>query len=158
MTAKLFNFFVLYGPRLRATEIMLHWCVNTYNVNVKENVPVTERIASHTIPSVGEVFVEDFNMTINGTYFTSPDSPGKKYVADGFGPGAIASALDSTLIGTYIDTGGYEFQNGSQIYGTALSRASIGINSANESQKLDDEQFATLRNLTENIASGITNA
>ncbi|KAK1513611.1 hypothetical protein CABS01_07017 [Colletotrichum abscissum] len=119
MGAKIWNFFVINGPRLRATEIMLH---------------------------------------CNVTYLTSPDNPGKKYVADGMGPAEIAAILDSTLSGTYIDGGTYMFQNGTQIYGTALSRAAIGINETTESQKLDDALFTTLRNLTENIASGLTNA
>ncbi|OHE99659.1 hypothetical protein CORC01_05017 [Colletotrichum orchidophilum] len=158
MAAKIWNFFVLYGPRLRATEIMLHWCVNTYRVTVEENLPVTQRVASYTNPNKGEVFVENYNTTRNATYLTSPDNPGKKFVADGMGPGEIAQILDSTLSGTYINTGGYNFQNGTQIYGTALSRAEIGINAVNESQKLDDALFTTLRNLTENIASGLTNA
>lgn len=158
MGAKIWNFFVIYGPRLRATEIMLHWCVNTYRVTVQDNLPVTQKVASYTNPQTGEVFVETYNMTSNATYLTSPDNPGKKYVADGMGPAEIADILDSTLSGTYIDGGTYMFQNGTQIYGTALSRAAIGINETTESQKLDDALFTTLRNLTENIASGLTNA
>ncbi|KAK1624170.1 hypothetical protein BDP81DRAFT_112050 [Colletotrichum phormii] len=158
MGAKIWNFFVIYGPRLRATEIMLHWCVNTYRVTVQDNIPVTQKVASYTNPQEGEVFVETYNMTRNATYLTSPDNPNKKYVADGMGPGAIAEILDSTLSGTYINAGTYRFQNGTQIYGTALSRAEIGINVTTESQKLDDALFTTLRNLTENIASGLTNA
>ncbi|KAJ3940715.1 uncharacterized protein N0V96_009729 [Colletotrichum fioriniae] len=158
MGAKIWNFFVIYGPRLRATEIMLHWCVNTYRVTVQDNLPVTQKVASYTNPQTGEVFVETYNMTSNATYLTSPDNPGKKYVADGMGPAEIADILDSTLSGTYIDGGTYMFQNGTQIYGTALSRAAIGINETTESQKLDDALSTTLRNLTENIASGLTNA
>ncbi|KAK2017460.1 hypothetical protein LZ32DRAFT_654882 [Colletotrichum eremochloae] len=159
MTAKLFHFFVMYyGGQLRATEIIMHWCVNTYRVNVHENVPVTERVASHTIPSSGEVFVKNYNRTMNLTYFTSPDSPDTKYYAGGHGPDEIASVLESALVGAASDFGQYRYENGSQIYSTALSRAQIGINAANESQKLDDTQFTTLRNLTENIASGLTNA
>ncbi|KAJ0341233.1 hypothetical protein COL154_008993 [Colletotrichum chrysophilum] len=118
--AELFNFFVLYGPaptQLRAYEIMMHWCVNTYNVTVQNNVPITQQVASYTKPNLGEVFVQNYNMTINGTYLTSPDSPGKQYVA-----------------------------------------SAIGINPLNESQKLDDAYFITLMNLTQNIASGLTNA
>ncbi|KAK1702431.1 hypothetical protein BDP67DRAFT_452867 [Colletotrichum lupini] len=158
MGAKIWNFFVVNGPRLRATEIMLHWCVNTYRVTVQDNLPVTQKVASYTNPQTGEVLVETYNMTSNVTYLTSPDNPGKKYVADGMGPAEIAAILDSTLSGTYIDGGTYMFQNGTQIYGTALSRAAIGINETTESQKLDDALFTTLRNLTENIASGLTNA
>ncbi|KAK1579926.1 uncharacterized protein LY79DRAFT_562858 [Colletotrichum navitas] len=158
MTAKLFHFFVLYGPRLRATEIIMHWCVNTYRVNVQENVPVTERVASHTTRSSGEVFIKNYNQTMNQTYFTSPDSPNERYYVGGDGPDEIASVLESTLVGTSSDLGQYRYGNGCEIYVTALSRAQIGINTANESQKLDDAQFTTLRNLTENIASGLTNA
>ncbi|KAK1515631.1 uncharacterized protein CCOS01_12829 [Colletotrichum costaricense] len=158
MGAKIWNFFVINGPRLRATEIMLHWCVNTYRVTVQDNLPVTQKVASYTNPQTGEVLVETYNMTSNVTYLTSPDNPGKKYVADGMGPAEIAAILDSTLSGTYIDGGTYMFQNGTQIYGTALSRAAIGINETTESHKLDDALFTTLRNLTENIASGLTNA
>ncbi|KAI8317435.1 hypothetical protein K4K59_006696 [Colletotrichum sp. SAR11_240] len=159
--AELFNFFVLYGPaptQLRAYEIMMHWCINTYNVTVQNNVPITQQVASYTKPNLGEVFVENYNMTINGTYLTSPDSPGKQYVASGMGPDNIAGALANTLVGYYIDLGAYTFNNGSEIYGTALSRAAIGINPLNESQKLDDTYFITLMNLTQNIASGLTNA
>ncbi|KAF5502592.1 hypothetical protein CGCA056_v013906 [Colletotrichum aenigma] len=149
--AELFNFFVLYGPapiQLRAYEIVMHWCVNTYNVTVQNNVPITQQVASYTKPNLGEVFVQNYNMTINGTYLTSPDSPGKQYVASGMGPDNIAGALSNTLVGYYIDLGAYTFNNGSEIYGTALSRAAIGINPLNESQM----------NLTQNIASGLTNA
>ncbi|KAF4814214.1 hypothetical protein CGCSCA5_v008010 [Colletotrichum siamense] len=159
--AELFNFFVLYGPaptQLRAYEIMMHWCVNTYNVTVQNNLPITQQVASYTKPNLGEVFVQNYNMTINGTYLTSPDSPGKQYVASGMGPDNIAGALSNTLVGYYIDLGAYTFNNGSEIYGTALSRAAIGINPLNESQKLDDAYFITLMNLTQNIASGLTNA
>ncbi|KAJ0306061.1 hypothetical protein Brms1b_010612 [Colletotrichum noveboracense] len=159
--AELFNFFVLYGPaptQLRAYEIMMHWCVNTYNVTVQNNVPITQQVASYTKPNLGEVFVRNYNMTINGTYLTSPDSPGKQYVASGMGPDNIAGALSNTLVGYYIDLGAYTFNNGSEIYGTALSRAAIGINPLNESQKLDDAYFIILMNLTQNIASGLTNA
>ncbi|OLN94121.1 hypothetical protein CCHL11_07147 [Colletotrichum chlorophyti] len=158
MKAAIFNFFVLYGPPMRATEIMLHWCVNTYNVTVKENIPVTQRVASYTHPTVGEVFIENYNMTSNTTYLTSPDSPQKKYVASGYGPDYIASTLKNTLVGGFLDLGGYQFGNGTQMFGTALSRAKIGISLLDESQKYDDAQFQTLRNLTENIASGLTNA
>ncbi|EFQ34321.1 uncharacterized protein GLRG_09465 [Colletotrichum graminicola M1.001] len=158
MNAKLFHFFVLYGPRLRATEIIMHWCVNTYRVSVQENIPVTQRVASHTIRSSGEVFIKNYNQTMNQTYFTSPDSPNDKYYVGGHGPDQIASVLESTLVGTSSDFGQYRYGNGCEIYVTALSRAQIGINTANESQKLDDAQFTTLRNLTENIASGLTNA
>ncbi|KAJ0335548.1 hypothetical protein COL922a_009048 [Colletotrichum nupharicola] len=58
--AELFNFFVLYGPaptQLRAYEIIMHWCVNTYNVTVQNNVPITQQVASYTKPNLGEVFV-----------------------------------------------------------------------------------------------------
>ncbi|KXH65563.1 hypothetical protein CSAL01_02962 [Colletotrichum salicis] len=159
MGVKIRNFFVIYGPRLRATEIMLHWCVNTYRVTVQENIPVTQKVASYTNPQTGEVFVENYNMTRNATYLTSPDNPSKKYVADGMVPGEIADILDSTLSGTYVDAGDFRFGNGTQIYGTALSRAAIiGINQTTESQKLDDALSMALRNLTENIASGLTNA
>ncbi|KAF9880320.1 hypothetical protein CkaCkLH20_02274 [Colletotrichum karsti] len=159
MKAKLFNFFVIYGPTpLRATEIMLHWCVNTYNVTVQNNVPVTQQVASYTHPSEGEVFAQIYNTTVNGTYLTSPDSPGKQYIASGMGPDYIAEILQQTMVGYYIDLGQYTFNNGTEIYGTALSRASIGINTLNESQKLDDAYFTTLQNVTQNVANGLTNA
>ncbi|KAL0933653.1 uncharacterized protein CTRU02_210452 [Colletotrichum truncatum] len=158
LEAKLFNFFVLNGPTLRATEIMMHWCVNTYNVTVQNNVPITQKVASYTKPNTGEVFVKSYNRTINGTYLTSPDSPGAQYVADGLGLSEIATSLSKTMEGYYIDLGSYDFDNGVGIYATALSRAKIGINPRNESQKLDDAQFETLKNLTQNIASGLTNA
>ncbi|TEA17003.1 hypothetical protein C8034_v000534 [Colletotrichum sidae] len=160
INAKLFNFFVIYGPTLRATEIMLHWCVNTYNVTVQNNVPVTQQVASHTKPSIGEVFVESYNMTVNGTYLTSPDNPEKKYVADGLGIAQIESILSATLVGYYINLAQYTFNNGTEIFGTALSRAGIqaAVGSLSESQALDDAQFTALRNLTQNIATGLTNA
>ena len=49
--AVIYNFFVIYYDatvvQARSAEIIFHWCVNTYNSTVHDNIPSTSEISSY---------------------------------------------------------------------------------------------------------------
>jgi hypothetical protein len=106
LKASLFNYYVLSYAPLRAYEVLMHFCVNTYNASVSDNVATVNMLASHTTVASGPVFVKSYNETFNVTYLTTPDDPGVKYVADGFGPTNTNTLLNSTVTGSYVYNGG----------------------------------------------------
>ncbi len=154
--ASLFDFFVIYfyEPRARAVEVVLHWCINKYNVTVDDNVAITRKISSQTTVQQGETFIQIYNETGNVTYLVTPDEPGATYVADGDGIEEIWNILNTTLSGYYVDLGDYALSDGNSLFATAISRAT----DSEDSQVLDDSEWAAMRNVSQNIANGLTNA
>lgn len=151
------DYTMIYWPNLRAYEMLMHFCVNTYEASVTGNIPTVKEVASYTNVEYGEVLVKEYNMTINATYLTTPDDPGFKYVVGGYGPGEIGSLIASLIGGAFTDYGVYNMSGGTAVFGTALARAVVGIN-ANDSQAIDDARYAAVYNVSSNIATGLTNA
>lgn len=156
-TVPILGYTMIYYPPLRAYEMLLHFCVNTYNVSVTNNIATVTQVASYTNADYGEAFVARYNTTYNVTYLTTPDNPGFKYVAAGYGPSEIGSSLATSIGGAYSYLGGYNMSAGTAVFGTALERAEAGITS-NDSQAVDDVRYAAIYNLSSNIAMGLTNA
>lgn len=157
MKLPILDYTIIFWPPLRAFEVNLHFCVNTYSANVSSNSPTVKSIASYTNVDEGEAFVKGYNSTYNTTYLTTPDDPDTKFIAGGMGVGSIGSALKSSITGDYIYYGSYNMSSGVGVFGTAIERAIVGINSSN-SQAIDDARYAAVYNLSSNIAMGLTNA
>ncbi|KAK6077793.1 hypothetical protein SCUP234_06551 [Seiridium cupressi] len=157
--APILDYTIMFWPpsQARAYEVLLHFCVNTYSVTVKGNIPTVDLVASYANIDEGEVFVKSSNQTFNVTYLTTPDDPGEKFVADGMGPGYIGGALASSITGAYTYFGDYNMSAGVGVFGAAIERAIVGVNS-NDSQAIDDAQYAGIYNLSSNIAMALTNA
>ncbi|KAM0806766.1 hypothetical protein AB5N19_07103 [Seiridium cardinale] len=157
--APILDYTIMFWPpsQARAYEVLLHFCVNTYSVAVKGNIPTVDLAASYTNIDEGEVFVKGANQTYNVTYLTTPDDPGEKFVADGMGPGYIGGSLASSITGAYTYLGDYNMSAGVGVFGAAIERAIVGVNS-NDSQAIDDAQYAGIYNLSSNIAMALTNA
>jgi hypothetical protein len=164
IAGSLFNFFVIHftiagdglGEAL-AYEVLMHWCVNTYNISVTDNIPTITTTSSHTIVRNGEVFVEHYNMTMNATYLVTPEDEGMNYLAGGYGPNALRGILYNTLCGYETDTSGRMLDSGPQAMMTAINDAKIGL-FPNQTQLISEAKFVAVKNVTTNIANGLTNA
>jgi hypothetical protein len=159
MKVPIIDYTIIFWPpeQARAYEVLLHFCVNTYSVNVTGNIPTVKQIASYTIANQGETHVNVYNNTYNVTYLTTPDDPGVRYVADGMGPGQIGGQLASWITGEFTYFGDYNMSTGAAVIGTSIERALANANTT-DAQAVDDVQYAAIYNLSSNLAMGLTNA
>jgi hypothetical protein len=163
--AVLFNFFIIHFDvsgdgvtyKARAYEILMHWCVNTYDVRVSDNIPSMDLKASHSIFRKGEAFVKSWNQTVNTTYLVTPEDEGFKYVAGGMGPDGLWHMLNSTLCGYDIYYGDRNLDSGTQAMMTGIRDAKIDILTQPQ-PVIEEAEYAAVRGMTTNIANGLTNA
>lgn len=165
--ASLFNFFIIYATpeqragesylKARAYEAMMHWCINTHDVRVSDNIPSMNLTASHTIVKEGEIFIQSYNQTKNTTYLVSPTDPGGTYAIGGMSDDAIRVMLANTMCGNDIYRGGRTLDSGVQAIMTAISDATSGPTQPS-SQTVDEKEFASYVGITTNVANGLTNS
>ena len=165
--ASLLSLFVLKADllsdplRYRATEILLHWCVNTYNVDTTDNVPTVKLVTSSVETNVGDVFVPSQNASKELRYLTTPADPNTKYPADGMGVDYIKLAITDDLVGQFQDFGGPMYTNGTEIFAASMHINTL-INDLNisldaETKMVDDAEWAAMTNMSANLATSLSN-
>jgi hypothetical protein len=146
-----------------AVEVLNYWCVNTYSAHVQAGVPSTNITAtSVNIGSANASITLPNNDGTNGTYekygatALNPTNSSANYTVDGTANTALTSYLANTFRGTYsLGIGGGYTTDAAQ----ALVSALYDVPSLTKftGQAADNLQFAGLQNLTQNIATSMTN-
>ncbi|KAF4876835.1 hypothetical protein CGCSCA1_v003955 [Colletotrichum siamense] len=142
--ASLYNYFVVQGPGsgsqdIELSEVILHWCIDTYNAAVTNNNISVERVMSHTEASSGDMEWPNGGRG-NVTYLTSPLDERNKYIFGGTGVAGIQTLLDDSLPNLTVDVGSNSIKDLLQ-----------GIRDAGNWQDAVD-------GMARNIAMGLTNS
>ncbi|KAL3297287.1 Carboxylic ester hydrolase [Colletotrichum asianum] len=158
MDAALYDYFGIYldmpwsGPfRLKAVEVLFHWCINTYEPEIKDNTLNMKLALSHTEMHRGDAVAPTWSNDAvkNITYLTSPADEGGKYVFGGSGVNSIWELLNNSLSGFSINNGDNQFNTGSDmlIHADAVKK--------NEST---EAWLEVIDGMARNIAAGLTNS
>jgi hypothetical protein len=146
--------------RFRATEFAFHWCVNSYAVNITDNVLDVNLVGSSAHTEYGETHVRLYNITQNMTYLITDRDLGVKYPVGGNGVSEIAGILEHALTGNYTDYGAPSFGNGAEIFAASLhanTLINLGYNHTS-TEEFDEGEWVAMDNMTRNLATSLTNA
>ncbi|KAF5513484.1 hypothetical protein CGCF413_v001745 [Colletotrichum fructicola] len=115
--ASLYNYFAIHGPgsgrkEVHVSEVILHWCINTYNAAVTNNNISVKRVMSHTEVSSGDIEWPNGGSG-NISYLTSPLDAGNKYIFGGTGAAGIRTLLNDSLPSLTVDVGSNSIKDGS---------------------------------------------
>jgi hypothetical protein len=152
------NFFVVYTNQtatidsedavFRAVEVLLYFCVNTYQVAMSRGVSVTTRVDSSTsvVPATSP------SSTAAGVVLRTPHDE-TEYSVNRNDVRPLNNYLVSLFSGTYSFGHGQEMvglTSTSDVLGTAMFRGTTGKYS-------EDDLRAVIGNLTQNVATSLTN-
>lgn len=172
--ASIYRYFALhfsqFSDKMRATEVNLHWCVNTYDTKVESNQLGRKLVKSHTEVHRGEFDkVGGFENGVSSNlsdlmYLTTPEDKGAKFVADGMGPSYfMPEILDNGLSSMTILFGDDPTRSASDMLTHAFrdvqdkrNEAATGEDTTTDEVLEEDWQDAVKRTST-NIANGLTN-
>lgn len=129
-----------------AMEILLYWCVHTYSTEVRDGVSNTT--ISSTSVNIGS--------TNGGEMAMNPSNNSTNYTINGPANAALTDYMARTFRGTYGSGagGGYSTDAAQALVSALYDEPSL----ANVTdQALDNMQFAGVQNLTQNIATSMTN-
>ncbi|KUJ09624.1 uncharacterized protein LY89DRAFT_657053, partial [Mollisia scopiformis] len=146
-----------------AMEILLYWCVNTYSTQVTAGISSTSiSSTSVNIASTNTSLTLPDSNSANGTFqqwgelAMNPSNSSDNYTVDGSANAALAAYMGTTFRGTYeIGLGGGYTTDAAQVLVSALF-GEPGLAGA-RGQVADDMQLSGVQNLTQNIATGMTN-
>lgn len=146
--ASLYNYFAVKGPGflyedIHVSEVILHWCIKTYNAAITGNNLSIETVMSHTEVSSGYMEMPS-GLQGNLTYLTTPADEGQKYLFGGTGVSEIQSLLNTSLSSLSVDTG-------SNSIGDASAMLLQAMHDVNDWQGAVD-------GMARNIAMGLTNS
>ncbi|KAF9872464.1 hypothetical protein CkaCkLH20_09961 [Colletotrichum karsti] len=158
--AELYDYFGIYLdmprgelPRPKAIEVLFHWCINTYEPEIKDNTLNMKLVFSHTEIQRGDAVAPTWSDEVlkNVTYLTSPADEAGKYVFGGSGLGEIWNLFNNSLSGFSADSGSNQFSTGSDM----LINAGAVATSINEST---EAWLEVIDGMARNIANGLTNS
>ncbi|KAK4669186.1 LOW QUALITY PROTEIN: uncharacterized protein QC763_200780 [Podospora pseudopauciseta] len=145
--AELTSIFLLYSDPIRATEVMFHYCVNRYNMSISENVPKIQLLESSTK-------VEYHNAEHHHMYKTLVD-PQNSSVTYKFGS-TSNHFLTGMLRDFFINDRDDEGYVSVLLYQLPFSKGNDDKEEKDE-QGLDDFRYDVVRNMSLNVAMGLTN-
>ncbi|KAH8899409.1 hypothetical protein GQ53DRAFT_836453 [Thozetella sp. PMI_491] len=174
-SSALANFFVVYAeegtggvpePRtFRAMEIILHFCVNTYEVGVSRGiattalVDTTTEVISNPQDEAHVVPPRDATSSGLGSVILQSRSDGKRYGVTGDHAKALRDYLESVFVGTYSSKHGAKVARStaaSDALGTAMYKGEhVGGTTAASSA---EERGAVIGNVMRNVATSLTNS
>lgn len=156
--AGLYDYFGIYldmprGGLLKpkAVEVLFHWCINTYEPEIKDNALNMRLALSHTEVQRGDAVAPTWsNDTLtNITYLTSPEDEGVKYVFGGSGVFEIWELLNNSLSGFSANRGANNFGSGSDML---INADAVTKNGSTEAW------LEVIDGMARNIAAGLTNS
>ena len=130
-----------------AVEILLNWCVNSYNTTVHASMSQTQVIANSTT-------VVSSNGPSSSLVLRAAEGAAD-YTVDAEANLAIQNYLASTFSGSYSDAFGFFSTEAALSVSSALYEETglAGVTG----QALDDMQFGGIMNATQNVAVSMTN-
>ncbi|KAF6818031.1 hypothetical protein CSOJ01_02168 [Colletotrichum sojae] len=171
--ASVFNYFAIQADASdehpRAIEVVFHWCVDTYDASVVNNVVSLERVLSHTEAHYGPSKELRFGTIANVTYLTSPADGGgaTKHTAEGMNRTETIRMLQSVMSGTTTYSQRNQFKNGSDVlmhaYISTLKPYEDRYQKENlcDAEKLTDKRKAwweAVEGMAQKLTNGITNS
>jgi hypothetical protein len=165
VTSAIANFFLVYtnqtaelpsGSVFRAAEVLLHFCVNTYEVSTSHGVSTSRVVHSSTLAAEGG--------TTNALNVRDESSSRRLVLrsADADMEGVYSVKRDDVkLLNGYILSlfaGTYSQRYGKAIRGETATSEALGLAMFQREPCDDDEMRAVVRNLTSNVATSLTNA
>ncbi|KAL3292429.1 hypothetical protein RB213_014709 [Colletotrichum asianum] len=166
-TSTIFNYSVIYWNPPRpplAADVVLHWCVKTYDVNVTDNVLSMELISSltvvKTLPNETDLELGDF-LLLNQS--TSAHAKRTQFRIGGRETKQIRNALEYALV-EYSSQLGY-FENGADRLLYAMEEIERLYESETEQQRKsrspsdwDDIWFTAIESMAVNVGNGVVNS
>lgn len=171
--ASVFNYFAIqadsFDEHPRATEVVLHWCIDTYDASVTNNVVSLERVLSHTEAHYGPSKELRFGKTANVTYLTSPADEGGavRYTAEGMNQTHTIRMLQSVMSGTTTYGQRNQFKNGSDVLMHAYTSTLKPYEDRFQREKSSDAEWLVYKRkawweavegMTQKLTNGITNS
>lgn len=166
-TSTIFNYSVIYWNPPRpplAADVVLHWCVKTYDANVTDNVLSMELISSltvvKTLPNETELELGNF-LLLNQS--TSAHAKRTQFKIGGRETKEIRNALEYALV-EYSSQLGY-FENGADRLLYAMEEIERQYESETEQQRKsrspsdwDDIWFTAIESMAVNVGNGVVNS
>lgn len=164
------NYFVIWQNKdsqgqgdFGAIEVLIYWCVNTYSTQVQAGIPSTNITASSVNVGSGNASItlpddDGTNRTYQqyGGVALNPANSSTNYTVDGPANAALTSYMANTFRGTYTPglDGGYTTDAAQALVSALIEQPSLLRATG---QAADDLQLAGVQNLTQNIATSMTN-
>lgn len=163
------NFFLVYTNQtaavgskpqqdvFRAAEVLLHFCVNTYQVSTSRGVSASKVVHSSTLSAQQD----SSNKVVDGrgVSSSSQQSPGV-LLRSTAGPGVYSVKRDDVrLLNSYVlslFSGTYSYQYGSRIGGETATSEALGTAMFRGGLSSEDDIRDAVRNLTSNVATSLT--
>ena len=143
-----------------AFEAYFHMCVNTYEVQITDNVPNTTVVHSSVKNGSGEeIFVKVYNGTYPAAYLTTPKDPGVKYPLSGMANDTVASVLSYSVAGAVPIFYAPPYGNNTQAIAGALHPSQFYESSGFDTsipEELQEAEYQAMTNVSRNIASMIS--
>lgn len=166
----IFNFSVIYRDppgRPLAADVILHWCVKTYDANVTNNVLYMDKVSSLTMVNTShlkeaEMQLGNFFLFNQSTYsFYEPT----KFTVGGRETKAIRKALEYALV-RYNGVDGYSFfETGADRLRYAMDEIKLQYDSETQEQRKtrpasdwDDIWFTAIESMAVNVGNGAVNS
>ncbi|KAF6787643.1 hypothetical protein CMUS01_16437 [Colletotrichum musicola] len=152
-------FSIIYlTDKVRAAEVMFHFCVQQYNVSVHDNVVSRELIGATADAEIGSLTYETKTKTGETTIGTDdlfglkvPDEPGIKFPYGGTGQSWLRGSLKDAFSGTFSRIGATPSEKG-----RAPSRFFAGFGSG-DIWDSDDALMEVIVKITDNVARSLSN-
>ncbi|CAP72647.1 uncharacterized protein PODANS_2_780 [Podospora anserina S mat+] len=152
--AELTSVFLLYSDPIRATEVMFHYCVNRYNMSISENVPKIQLLESSTKveyhdaehPHMYKTLVDPQNSSVTYKFGSTSNHFLTGMLRDFF----VENSTDRSMMGTMRDMFSV------LLYQLPFSKGNDDREERDE-QGLDDFRYDVVRNMSLNVAMGLTN-
>lgn len=175
MDAKFSDYFAIYNMNTRpltwgpaAVEILFHWCVNTYEAEIKDNILSMKEVQSHTEPHFGKVQSPPQSLVnisnSNVSYFTSPADLGFKYPIYGVEQNLMEDSFNHTWSGFTAGSSTNYYETGSDILLSASDNTlkQLQETAKEENVTLSDTEIrevwlSTMHKIAQNAATGLTN-
>ncbi|KAK4232428.1 hypothetical protein QBC38DRAFT_450051 [Podospora fimiseda] len=167
----IYSLFLIYeGYQVRAAEVLFHYCVETYNISTSQNILKTGKLSAFTEVHQPETTSPGESGNIPLGYLVESKTPGLHYRFGGEGTVNMVRWMLDLLRGPYFD--GFDSTtargDGAEVVRNELMLAARkAVSKFDESQpdytakviSLTDElQWQVVKNVSQNIADGITKA
>lgn len=168
----MWTYFAAYGGNeysyAHSFEVLLHFCVNTYNASVTSNIASVNQIASYTeygagVADTGSIWSDGiFQTNLNdpknysATYLMSPDAPGQTFIVGDSSSAntssiiQLSSLLENMMGGIYTNAQNASFNGLSAWFNAVWSVLDEGAGVTS--------MWTVTRNISENTAMSLTNA
>ncbi|KAK1839091.1 hypothetical protein CCHR01_18289 [Colletotrichum chrysophilum] len=159
--AALFNYFGVYCLKpdgnvelILGVEVILHWCLNTYEVRIENNVLNLTAVLSHTEIQAEEVNSSTAVERFPEQYLITPMEKNARYLFGSTGVEELRGLLNYSLAGFSVDTGENLISSGSDMLMQGVDEMECEHKDKNSTMWWWD----AVSSMARNVGTGLTNS